>query len=398
MAEGIKDKVAIIGMGCTKFGERWDAGYSDLIIEAFKECLEDAGMEKNDIQAAWFGTCFDEQFCGKSAVPLSQTLKLPFIPATRVENFCATGSEALRGACYAVASGAYDIALALGVEKLKDTGYAGLPEFARLVGTEMRMVTPNFTAPGAFATLATRYFARYNLKPDEGKKILAMVSSKSHHNGAMNPKAHLRREITVEQVMSAPIIAWPLGLYDCCGVSDGSAAAIVVRSDMAKKFRPDPVYIKALQISVSSGIELMHSSYDGTHIESTTHAAAAAYKEAGVKNAREEVSMAEVHDCFSITELVTMEDLQFSSRGKAGDDVTAGRFNLDGAQPIQSDGGLKCFGHPIGASGLRMMYEVYKQVQGKAGPRQLKDVKLGVTHNLGGVPQTNICSVLIAGL
>jgi acetyl-CoA C-acetyltransferase len=214
----------------------------------------------------------------------------------------------------------------------------------------------------------------------------------------MNPKAHLRREITVEQVMSAPIIAWPLGLYDCCGVSDGSAAAIVVRSDMAKKFRPDPVYIKALQISVSSGIELMHSSYDGTHVESTAHAAAAAYKEAGVKNAREEVSMAEVHDCFSITELVTMEDLQFSSRGKAGDDVTAGRFNLDGAQPIQSDGGLKCFGHPIGASGLRMMYEVYKQVQGKAGPRQLKDVKLGVTHNLGGVPQTNICSVLIAGL
>lgn len=398
MAEGIKDKVAIIGMGCTKFGERWDAGYSDLIVEAFKECQEDAGIEKNDIRAAWFGTCFDEQSCGKSAVPLSHTLKLPFVPATRVENFCATGSEALRAASYAVASGAYDIALALGVEKLKDTGYGGLPEFTRLVGTESRMLHPNITAPGGFAMLATRYFARYGLDPDTGKRILAHISVKSHHNGAMNPRAHLRREITEEQVISAPIIAWPLGLYDSCGVSDGAAAAIVTRADMAKKFRPDPVYIKALQISVSSGIEIMHSSYDGTHIESTTRAAAAAYEEAGVKNAREEISMAEVHDCFSITELVTMEDLQFSPRGKAGNDVLAGRFDLDGEQPIQTDGGLKTFGHPIGASGLRMMYEVYKQVQGKAGPRQVKDVKLGLTHNLGGFPLMNVCSVLIAGL
>jgi acetyl-CoA C-acetyltransferase len=398
MAEGIKDKVAIIGMGCTKFGERWDAGYSDLMVEAFTECLEDAGIEKNDIQAAWLGTCIDQVHCGKSALPLSHGLKLPFIPVTRVENFCATGSEALRGAAYAVASGAYDICLALGVEKLKDTGYAGLPEFTQQVGTEPRMLMPTVTAPGAFAMLATRYFARYDLAPDKGKRILAHIPVKSHHAGALNPKAHLRREITEEQVVSAPIIAWPLGLYDCCGVSDGSAAAIVTRADMAKSFRDDPVYIKALQISLSSGLELMHSSYDGTHLETTYRAAQAAYKEAGVKNPRKEISLGEPHDCFSITELVTMEDMQFSPRGRAGEDILAGRFDLDGEQPMQSDGGLKTFGHPIGASGLRMMYEVYKQCQGKAGPRQLKNVKLGATHNLGGFPLMNICSVLIAGL
>ena len=246
--------------------------------------------------------------------------------------------------------------------------------------------------------MATRYFARYGLSPEEGKMMLAKVSSKSHHNGTMCEKAHLRREAPVEVIMQAPIVAWPLGLYDCCGVSDGSAAAIVVRADMAKNFRADPVYIKALQIADSSGEELMYTDYDYTHVETTTRAAAKAYEEAGIKNAREEISMAEVHDCFSITEAVTMEDLQFSPRGKVKEDIDAGRFNLDGEQPIQTDGGLKCFGHPIGASGLRMMYEEYKQLQGKCGPRQVKNPKFGMTHNLGGLPPHCVISSFIVGL
>jgi len=224
------------------------------------------------------------------------------------------------------------------------------------------------------------------------------VSAKSHHNGSLNAKAHLRREVSVEQIMNAPIIAWPLGLFDCCGVSDGSAAAIVTRADMAEKFRPDPVYIKALQIALSSGEEMMYTNWDGAHVETTTRAAARAYEEAGIKNPREEISMAEVHDCFSITEAVTMEDLQFSPRGRVREDIDAGRFNLDGEQPIQTDGGLKCFGHPIGASGLRMMYEMYKQLQGKAGERQVKNPKFGVTHNLGGFPAMNVISMFIVGL
>jgi acetyl-CoA C-acetyltransferase len=397
MAEGIKDKVAVIGMGCTKFGELWDKGAEDLILEAFNEALEDAGIEKKDIQAAWLGTCIDEVNVGKAAVPLSTTLKLPFIPVTRTENFCATGSEAFRGACYAVASGAYDIVLALGVEKLKDTGYGGLPDFSILMGTKPRIIFPNMTAPGMFATLATRYFARYGLSPEEGKMTLAKISAKSHHNGALNPKAHLQREVTVEQIMKAPIIAWPLGLFDCCGVSDGAAAAIITRPEIAKKLRPDPVFVKALQISSSPGEELMYTKWDGTYIETSSHAAAAAYKEAGIKNPRQELSLIEVHDCFSITELVIYEDLQISPRGRAKEDVDAGFFNLDGQIPCQSDGGLKCFGHPIGASGIRMIYEIYKQMQGKAGPRQIKNPRLGLTHNLGGFPMLSVCSVVILG-
>ena len=400
MAEGIKDKVAIIGMGCTKFGELWDKSAEDLMVDAFKECIEDAGIEKKDINAAWFGVHFEEQSVGKGATPLSLTLKLPFIPVTRTENFCATGTEAFRGACYGVASGAYDIALALGVEKLKDTGYGGLPGGPNLLGTKSALINPRLTAPGAFAMMATRYFAVYGLNPEEGKRMLAKVSVKSHYNGARNPKAHLRREVTEEQIIKAPIIAWPLGLFDCCGVSDGAAAAIVTRADMAKKFRPDPISVKALQIALSSGEELMYTKWDGAHVETTYRGGMLAYKEAGVKNPREEISMAEVHDCFSITEAVTMEDLQFSPRGKVKDDIEAGRFNHDGPQPIQPDGGLKCFGHPIGASGLRMLYEMYKQLQGKAQlpERQLKNPKLGLTHNLGGFPPMNIVSIAIIGL
>ena len=398
MAEGIKDKVAIIGMGCTRFGERWDAGAEDLIVEAFKEAIEDAGIEKKEIQAAWFGSCFDEVNVGKSATPLSLTLKLPFIPVTRVENFCATGSEALRGAVYAVASGAYDICLALGSEKLKDTGYGGLPDFSQLLGTKNRLIFPNISAPGGFAMMATRYFAKYGLGPDEGKEILAMVSAKSHENGARNPKAHLRKEVSVEKILKAPMIAWPLGLFDCCGVSDGAAAAIVCRADLAKNFRPAPVYVKSMQIALSSGEELMYTDWDGTYVKTAVKCAARAYEEAGIKNPRQEISMMEVHDCFSITELVTYEDLGISERGKAGNDVRDGFFNLDGKIPCQPDGGLKCFGHPIGASGLRMMYEMYKQFQGKAGDRQIKDPKIGLTHNMGGFPAMNLISVNIVGL
>jgi acetyl-CoA C-acetyltransferase len=397
MADGIRDKVAIIGMGCTNFGEHFDRSSEELIVEACMEAIQDAGIDKKDIGAAWSGTCYEETNIGKSAITLSVALKLPFVGSTRVENWCATGTEALRGASYAVAAGAYDICLACGVEKLKDTGYGGLPQNEVQWGTVRRLVDSNQTAPGMFAMLATRYFARYDIVPNEGKRMLAMISAKSHHNGSLNPKAHLKREVTVEQIVNAPIVAWPLGLFDCCGVSDGSAAAIVCRADMAKKFRPDPVYIKSLQISASSGVEMLYDD-DWTHVESTTHAAAAAYKEAGIKNPREEISMAEVHDCFSITEAITMEDLQFSSRGKVKQDIESEFFELKGGLPVQPDGGLKSFGHPVGASGLRMVYEMYKQLQGKAGPRQIKNPKFGLTHNLGGVPSVNVASISIVGL
>ena len=397
MAKGIRNEVAIIGMGCTKFGELWHKSASDLIVDAYLEAVEDAGIEKNDIDAAWFGTCFDEVNVGKSGLTLSKALKLPFLPVTRVENFCTSGTESFRGACYAVASGSCDIALALGVEKLKDTGYGGLPDFGNLLGLENRSTFPNMTAPGGFAMMATTYFAKYGLSPEAGKRALAHVSSKSHHNGTLHPKAHLRKEVSVEQVMKAPIIAWPLGLFDCCGVSDGAACAIVCRADMAGNFRTDPIYVKSLQIAVTSGEEMAHQSWDCAHVETTYRAGIKAYKEAGITNPREEISMMELHDCFSITEFVTYEDLQISPRGRAVEDVESGFFDLDGKIPCQTDGGLKCFGHPIGASGLRMIYEVYKQLQGRADQRQVGNPRLGLTHNLGGFPSMSVVSVGIFG-
>lgn len=402
MAEGIRNKVAIIGMGCTRFGELWDKSAEDLMVEAFQEALQDAGIEKKQIEAAWLGHYFDEVNVGKTAALMSQTLKLPYIPVTRVENACASGSESLRAACYAVASGAYDIALAMGVEKLKDCGYGGLPQSAilTLLGTKSRFINPNRTAPGGFAMVATKYFAQYKLSPQEGKHAMAYISWKSHKNAVHSPKAHLRSEVSIEQIMKAPIIAWPLGLFDCCGVSDGAACAIVCRADMAKNFRPDPVYVKALQVGISSGEEMMFNNWDNAHIETTYRVGQKAYQEAGVKNPRQEISVMETHDCFSITELTEYEDLQISPRGRAKEDIESGFFNLDGQIPNQPDGGLKCFGHPIGASGLRMMYEIYKQLQGKAQEpvRQIKNPKIGLTHNMGGVPAANVVSVMIVGL
>ena len=398
MATGIRDKVAILGMGCTRFGERWESSGEDLIIEAFQEALADAGIEKKEIQAAWFGTHIEEVNVGKSGVPLSTTLKLPFIPVTRTENYCATGTEAFRGACYAVAAGVYDICLALGMEKLKDTGYGGLPA-GDAFGQMQALVGPNATAPGLFAQLATSYFAKYKVDPKLGKKAIAHISAKSHANGALNPKAHLRKAVGEEQIINAPMIAYPLGLFDCCGVSDGSAAAIVTTPEIARSLKKtEPVLVKALAISVSSGEESIFTNWDGAHLETTLRAGQMAFKEAGIRNPREEISMMEVHDCFSITELTVYEDLQISPRGKAIEDILDGFFDLKGKVPCQPDGGLKCFGHPIGASGLRMLYEMYSQLLERwPEERRVKNARLGLTHNLGGIPSTNVCSVAIIG-
>ena len=379
MPGSIKDRVAIVGMGCTKFGERWDASSDDLLVEAAYEAFEDAGIGPEDIQAAWVGTTSS----GATGMMLSGPLRLQYIPITRVENACATASEAFRNGCYAVAAGIYDMVLAIGVEKLKDTGLSGL---GGAQPAPSHVLSPESTAPGNFALLATTYFSRYGLSFEEGKHMIGRVSWKSHKNGALNPKAHFQREVPMETILNAPMIAWPLGLFDCCGVSDGSAAAIITTPEIAKGMRKDAVYVKALQICAPPADGNENTRYDYTRIDTTEHAAIAAYKEAGITNPREEISMAEVHDCFSITEAVTMEDLQFSPRGKVQADIEGGFFDLDGKLPVQPDGGLKCFGHPIGASGIRMIYEMYKQLQGKAGPRQIKDPKLGLTHNLGGRP------------
>jgi acetyl-CoA C-acetyltransferase len=333
---------------------------------------------------------------GRGGLPMSIGLRLPNIGVTRVENFCAGGSEAIRAAVYAVAAGACEIAIALGVEKLKDTGYGGLP--VATVGTYVPQWYPNAVAPANFAQLATAY--RHKHKIDAGllKRAIAHVSVKSHANGVKNAKAHLQKAVTEAQVLHAPIIAEPLGLFDCCGVSDGAAAVVVTRPDVARSLgKRDLVAFKALQVSTSNGWEMHSNEWDGSYFHTARIAARRAYAEAGIERPREEVSMLEVHDCFSVTELVTMEDLYLSREGGAVRDVMDGRYDADGPVPCQIDGGLKCFGHPVGASGIRMMYEMYLQLLGRAGPRQLGDPRIGLTHNLGGQPSQNVCSVSIVG-
>jgi acetyl-CoA C-acetyltransferase len=391
----IKDKVAIIGMGCTKFGELWEKSVDDLITDAAYEACEDAGVDLKDIEAAWLGTVFS----GQTALSLSSPLKLQYIPVTRVENMCATGTEALRGAAYAVAAGACDMALAVGVEKLKDTGWTGVQPSNVIgrtamgtAGTELEI-----SPPAMFALLASGYFHKHGLDPEYGKRLLAQIAVKNHHNGSMNPKAHFQNEITLEQVLKSPIVAAPLGVLDCCGVSDGAAAAIVVRAEKAKGFRKDPVYIKTMAISAGPGRDPMVEHYDFAHVEENVRAARRAYAEAGIKNPRAELSIAEVHDCFTIHELSVYEDLGWSRRGRAGEDIEAGTFQIEGELPVNTDGGLKCFGHPLGASGLRMQYEVYKQLQEKAGPRQVKNPRLGLTHNLGGTIWGGVACICITG-
>jgi acetyl-CoA C-acetyltransferase len=388
-SKGIKDRVAIIGMGCTKFGEHWDKGPEDLLVEAAYEAYESAGVDPDVIDAYWLGTMGS----GISGLTLSEPLKIQYKPVTRVENMCATGSEALRQAAYAVASGAFDIVMAIGVEKLKDSGYSGLVGNAPPNdGTEGSM-----TAPASFSLLAPAYFKKYGLDPEKGKDVLSRIAWKNHRNGARNPKAQFQKEVSIEAIKNSPKIADPLGIMDCSGVSDGSAAAIVVRAEDAHKYCKDPIYIKALSFVAGPAEGPLSQEYDFTTFPEVVASATDAYRQAGISNAREQLSLAEVHDCFTPTELVLMEDLGFSKRGTAWQDVMDGFFDLEGKLPVNPDGGLKSFGHPIGASGLRMMYENWLQLRGHAGPRQIKNPKLGLTHNLGGAPGRCVSFVSVVG-
>jgi acetyl-CoA C-acetyltransferase len=388
-SRGIRDRVAIVGMACTPFGEHWDKSASDLLVDAATECWRSAQVEPDQVDAYWLGTMGS----GLSGLTLSEPLKIQYKPVTHVENFCATGSEALRNACYAVASGAYDLVMAIGVEKLKDSGYSGLVVSAPAGdGTD-----PTLTAPATFSLLAPAYAKKYGLDETTLKDVLSRIAYKNHRNGARNPKAQFRKEVPLEAIKASPKVAGCLGIMDCSGVSDGSAAAILCRAEDAHRYTDHPIFVKALSFIAGPAEGPMRQDYDFTSFREVVASAEDAYKQAGVTDPRNEISMAEVHDCFTPTELVLMEDLGFSPRGQAWKDVLEGRFDLEGPQPVNPDGGLKSFGHPIGASGLRMMYEMWLQLRGEAGPRQLAQPKLGLTHNLGGAPGRCVSFVSVVG-
>jgi acetyl-CoA C-acetyltransferase len=392
-SHGIKDRVAIVGMGCTRFAEHWDKGLDDLLLDATGEAFGSAGVTKQDVDAYWLGTAQS----GMSGITLARPLALEGKPVTRVENYCATGSEALRQAAYAVASGAYDMAMAVGVEKVKDSGYQGLNAFPIPTDGTNRTLT----AAAMFSMVAPAYAQKYGVPMDELRTVLARIASKNHANGARNPRAQFRREMSVEQIRAMPPVAGGLSVFDCAGVADGAAAAIVVRAEDAERYTDRPLYIKALSFVAGNGSGLTDPAYDYTTFPEIVTCAADAYAQAGVQDPRTELAMAEVHDCFTPTELVLMEDLGFCERGTAWKQILDGAFDLDGDLPVNPDGGLKSFGHPVGASGLRMMFEAWLQLRGDApDDRRISTFgqrDLALTHNLGGYPGEMVSFVSILG-
>jgi acetyl-CoA C-acetyltransferase len=375
----IRDKVAVIGVGCCKFGENYHQSSEDMVVDAALEAYADAGIEPGQIQAAWVGTIGS----GSSGTSLADPLKLFNIPITRVENYCASGMDAFRNAALAVASGMYDIALALGFEKLRDSGQRGLGTF----GTHP-VIGHGTTAPSLFAMAANRYFRTFGID----KHALAKVAIKNHHNGTMSPKAHFQMEVTEDQVLKAPLICSPLGLFDCCPTTDGAAAAIVCSKELAKQFRADPIWVKGIGLAVTSGEPYMKPGFAYTGFPATTHAAQSAYEQAGVT--AQDIDLAEVHDCFTITEILNYEDLGFCKRGEGAHFVGEGRASIGGELPVNPSGGLKSFGHPIGATGIRMIYEVCQHLWNKAGARQVQGAELGLAHNLGGPGSVGCVTIL----
>jgi acetyl-CoA C-acetyltransferase len=389
-SKGICDRVAIVGMGCTPFGEHWNKGADDLLVDATTETLGSANVALNDIDAFWLGTMGS----GISGLTLSRPLKIDYKPVTRLENMCATGSEAFRNACYAVASGAYDLVMAIGVEKLKDTGFSGLTGSRPADdGTAAAL-----TAPALFSLLAPAYSNKYGVDETEMKTVLTRIAWKNHKNGALNPRAQFKKEVAKDVICNSPLIAGQLGIFDCSGVSDGSAAAIICRAEDAHRYTDNPLYVKSLSFVAGPAAGPLDPDYDYTTFTEVVRCAEDAYQQANITDPRSQLAMAEVHDCFTPTELVLMEDLGFAPRGMAWKEALAGTFDLEGDLPVNPDGGLKSFGHPIGASGLRMLFECWLQLRGEAGQRQINNgKKLALTHNLGGSPGECVTFISVVG-
>ena len=385
--KGIANKIAIIGADATKFGELWDKNQYDLLFEAVHGANKDAGIKKDDIDAAWVGIFYF--YTGLSGATVEDVLRLDGKPITRTENYCASGMDAFRNACFAVASGAYDVVLACGVEKLMDESSSGLPGFD-LFG---HPVLPIPSAPAMFSMAATRAFHEWGWS----KEDLARVAVKNHDNGFYHPKAHFRKKTTIEKVMRDIMIADPLGRSDCCAMSDGAAALILTRVEDAPSYAhsDDYVIVKANAISCYTNTPWYWPGFKFISFPATVKAANMAYKEANITDPRKQIDCAEVHDCFTITELLNCQDLQFCEPGMAAEELKNGTFNWDGEIAINPSGGLKAFGHPIGSTGCRMLQEITKQLQGRAEGRQVPDAKIGLAHNLGGA--FSVCSTSILG-
>ncbi|MEM4276733.1 MAG: thiolase domain-containing protein [Thermoplasmata archaeon] len=374
-------KVAIVGAGQSKYGEFPDKGIKELFFEAYKDMV--ASVDKNYdlkiVEAAYIGNLGSGGFqLGNMSALVCEYVGLPYIHAQRVENACASGGYALMAAVMDVLSGTHSVVLAGGVEKMTDVsgmkqkywlGVSGDTEYERLAGT---------TFAGLYALIARRHMHEFGTK----REHLSGVAVKNHKNGAQNPKAQFQREITLEQAVKSPIVADPLNLFDCCSTTDGASAVLVCDAELAKRFTDTPVYVAGF--GGSSDYLAIHDRDSVTTLEGTKRAAERAYKMAGL--GPKDIQLAEVHDCFTIAELLAYEDLGFCRKGEAGRYLEEGHTQLTGDKPVNPSGGLKSKGHPIGSTGTGQAYEMFHQLRGSVQKpsRQVKGAECGLTHNVGG--------------
>lgn len=372
--------VAIIGVSQTKFGELWDTSFRDMITEAGIRAIADAGIEGIDLEAMFVGNMSAGLFVEQEHIAslIADQVGLNPIPCTRVEAACASGGLALRSGIMAVASGYHDIVISAGVEKMTDV-VDPTPIISTAADQEWE-VQQGANFPSLYAMMAKRHMHEFGTTREQ----LAMFSVVNHENGALNPLAQFPMKITVDQVLKSSMVADPLRLLDCSPITDGAAAVILCPAEDARKYTDNPVYVKAS--AQASGTIALHERRDLTTIDSTVYAARRAYKMAGLEP--KDIDVAEVHDCFSINGLLAIEDLGFVEKGQAGPAVEEGITKRDGQIPINPSGGLKSRGHPLGATGIAQTAEIVWQLRGEAGKRQVDDVEIGMTHNIGGTGGT----------
>ena len=384
--------VAVIGIGLTKFGELWDKSFRQLITEAGAKAILDSGISGEEIDAMYIGSMSSGRFVGQEHIGALVAEASGFshlhIPSTRVEGACASGGLAVRQGYLSIASGMNDIVVVGGIEKMNDvSGTAATGTLATAADQEWESFF-GVTFPGLYAMIARRHMHEYGTT----KEQLAQVAVKNHKNGALNPNAQYRREITLEQAINATMVAEPLGLLDCSPVTDGAASIVLCAAEKAKKYTDKP--IKIIGSGQGSDTLALHSRRDICTLDATVHAAKMAYKQANVTP--KDIDLAEVHDCFTIAEICAIEDLGFVKKGEGGKAIENNITTLDGQIPINTSGGLKAKGHPVGATGVAQIVEIVEQLRGEADKRQVKDAKIGLAHNVGGSGATAVIHILEA--
>lgn len=381
--------VSVIGIGETKIGRLPDLSVQDLISDAGEKAISDAGINKDDIQALFFGNFNGQQLCGQGHMgPLATEALDLKIPAIRVEGACASGSLAFRQALISVASGVYDLVLVGGVEKMTHRNTADVTEAIASASDVVSEAEIGATFPGIFAMIANRYKEEYG----DPREAMTYVAMQNHENASLNPDAQMPKTITKEKVENSIMIADPLNLFDCSLVSDGAAFVVLCSTELAKKINNGKKIIEVIG-SGHAGQPLSIAAKDSiTEFAATKDAAADAYKQAGVTPA--DIDIAEVHDCFTITQIINCEDLGFFPKGKGPEAILAGKTAIkSGVVAVNSSGGLKAKGHPIGATGISQIYEVITQLRGDAGERQVPDAKIGLSHNIGGSAATCVVNI-----